>query len=135
MELSGKPFSFGQPDVESIIHRFLDQDDVESTNNDDVGADAGAGAHKEEIEMLNKQLNDLNHQIMEEKRKGEMLDKKLERMKIDVDEIDELEIKELLDLKEKLEDLKKDVTGLVNELEASTSLLMLIACENPSSSK
>ncbi|GAB2279889.1 hypothetical protein Dimus_014525 [Dionaea muscipula] len=134
---AGKPFSFGQPDVESIIERFLGADHdknkllqleqyQQSRSDDDDDDD-----NKKQIEMLNKQLNDLNQQIMEEKKKGEVLHNKiiLRGLKMNIHgklgSIEELGFQELMDLREKMEDLKNGVTSRANDLEASTSLLML----------
>ncbi|GAB4828632.1 hypothetical protein Ancab_018297 [Ancistrocladus abbreviatus] len=149
---AGKAFSFGQPDVESVIDRFLKlkrQQEAENNNEDDDsveneiaeeedGADdndqisSGADvpdleeAHEVRVEALNEKLNDLTSKLQEERNRGEALDKMLPASRNSIGTtIGELGIEKVVALKEKMEELGSNARRRINELEASTSLLLL----------
>ncbi|GMH15124.1 hypothetical protein Nepgr_016965 [Nepenthes gracilis] len=119
---AGKPFSFGQPNVESVVGRFLNPDGRRRNDADDDGsALSDSEAHKSRIEALNRQLNDMNSKLEAEKKRGEMLDSKLAM----APKIEDLGIDELMNLKKKMEDLRENIKRRINELEVSSSLLLL----------
>lgn len=129
----GKPFSFGQPNVESIANRFLNQESNATTttsssskkkNNNNSNATAIA-------QKLNQQLNNLVKQLHEEKQRGDSLEKEVIEEKglffgcnhdESIDRVDKIELEKM---KEALEELKERVKEQAREMEALSSLLML----------
>lgn len=128
----GKPFSFGQPNVESVADRFLKR---ESKPNRDKAAIAAAVPSKNKknnaavaatAEKLNQQLNERVKQLQDEKKRGEALDKEIAAgEKAAPIDIDDLGYEDLEKLKRSLEELREKVKERVGEIDASSTLLML----------
>lgn len=113
----GKPFSFGNPNVDAVTSRFLNEDCSIEVNPE----------RQVRVEKLNEELTTLLMQLHMEKMRGKMLDKTLKESGASKNllNINEMSYDELLKLKAKLEELKKIVKGHINEIEASSSLLLL----------
>lgn len=117
----GKPFSFGHPSVESMAGRFLNRD-----KNPKVAIHGNANSQEDDgLEKLNKQLNDLLKQLQIQKKKGEMLEKAIKAKGLKPRPIDDLEVADLLKMKEALVGLRENLRQRVSEMEASSSLLLL----------
>lgn len=110
----GKPFSFGHPNVDSVADRFLNQD-PEPKDGNVIGTSSA--------EKLNQQLTDLLKQSQAEKKRGEILDKAIKASH--KTSIDDLSLNELEKLKRSLENLRENLKVQANEMEASSSLLLL----------
>lgn len=120
----GKPFSFGHPSVDAVAQRFLNQE-AEPKDETHSHADAEPGAR---VEQLNQQLTDLLNQLEIEKKRGEMLDSALKAKglsKYCKKSIDDLGLDELLQMKASLEKLRENLKNHVDDIEASSSLLLL----------
>ncbi|PON72693.1 MADS-box transcription factor [Parasponia andersonii] len=130
----GKPYSFGQPNVESIADRFLNQDQRKTTTTTNASSSSKRRSKSEAaaLEKLNQQLNDCMNQLNDEKLRGEALDKGVADAKglflggnNESKSIQELGKTELEKLKEALEELRERVKERAGEMEASSTLLML----------
>lgn len=112
----GKSFSFGNPSVDEVTHRYLHEDYT-------IQVDPKQQA---KVDKLNQELNEVHRELNQEKKRGKMLDKTLkESGAAKALDINNLNYDELMQLRAKLEELKRNVKGHVNEIEASSSLLML----------
>lgn len=112
----GKAFSFGNPNVEDVVDRYLNR---ESEAIQIPAVREGGILGKE-----NEELIDLVKQLQMEKKKGEMMEKEM-KSRGELMKIEDLDLDELLKLKESLERLRKNVKIEESELEASSSLLLL----------
>lgn len=110
----GKAFSFGHPNVEDVIDRYLNHE------SEPIPPAREAGM----IEKENEELLDLIKQLQLEKRRGEILEKEMKSKEESI-KIEDLNFDELLKLKESLEKLRENVKIKASELEASSSLLLL----------
>ncbi|PON39940.1 MADS-box transcription factor [Parasponia andersonii] len=122
----GKPFSFGQPNVESIADRFLNQEPKTTTTT--ASSSSSRKKNNKTMEKLNQQLNDCVKQLHEEKLRGEALDKGIAEAKglfFANNSTEELGATELAKLKAGMEELRERVKERVGEMEASSILLML----------
>ncbi|KAJ7968900.1 Agamous-like MADS-box protein [Quillaja saponaria] len=100
-----KPYSFGHPNV-----------------------DFSRPKGDKKIEMLNKELADVLEKLEIAKRKNKMLDKSQKEMEKEnplFRPINELSKSEVFELKGKLEELRDKVKDQLNDMEASSSLLLL----------
>ncbi|KAF8031094.1 hypothetical protein BT93_D0322 [Corymbia citriodora subsp. variegata] len=120
----GKPFSFGHPNVESVIHRFLNQ---EKTPDDGTSKDDESRDESTTDDNLNQQLLDLLKRLNAEEKRGEMLEKALKTKRAAKGQppIDQLGLPELGELKSSLEDLREKLRDRMNDIEAISSLLLL----------
>ncbi|XP_023001476.1 agamous-like MADS-box protein AGL29 [Cucurbita maxima] len=109
----GKAFSFGNPNVEEVVDRYLNRK-----------SEPIPPASEGMFEKENEELIDLVKQLQLEKKKGEMLEKEMKSRGESI-KIEDLDLDELLKLKESLERLRKNVRMKESELEASSSLLLL----------
>ncbi|PON82358.1 MADS-box transcription factor [Trema orientale] len=131
----GKPYSFGQPNIESIADRFLNQDDQPKATTKITASSSSKRRNKSEaaaMEKLNQRLNDCMKQLNDEKLRGESLDVGITEAKglflggnNESKSIEELRKTELEKLKEALEELRERVKERAGEMEASSTLLML----------
>ncbi|KAF5472467.1 hypothetical protein F2P56_009184 [Juglans regia] len=118
----GKPFSFGQPSVGAVSDRFLHRDQRKPNHGKTVVGSSKDGA---KVSILTQQLNELLKQLYDEKKRGEMLEKAKEKSGYKAPIINEMGLQELGELKGSLERLREDIKARVNEMEASSSLLLL----------
>ncbi|KAI4299837.1 hypothetical protein L6164_033261 [Bauhinia variegata] len=110
-----KAFSFGHPNVESIIDRFLTRNPAP-----DSGAHQLVEAHRNaNVRDLSMQLTQLQNQFEVEKKRGDDLDqsRKLRQRQFWWESpIDELGLQELQLLKLSMEELKKNVEKQTNKI-------------------
>lgn len=121
----GKPFSFGNPSVDAVAQRFLNQDDSNNpTNIPDMQAEQ---ARRARVEKLTQQLNESLKQLHEEKKRGAMLDKqkKARGMNLYEKPVNQLTMAEAMKVMESMKELHKKIVMRRNEMEASSSLLLL----------
>ncbi|KAL3741530.1 hypothetical protein ACJRO7_017057 [Eucalyptus globulus] len=120
----GKPFSFGHPNVESIVHRFLNQEKApdEGTSKDAESRDAS-----KTDDNLNQQILDLLKRLNAEEKRGEMLEKALKAKRAAKGQppIDQLGLPELGQLKRSLEDLREKLKDCIDEKEVLSAILLL----------
>ncbi|KAF5736313.1 agamous-like MADS-box protein AGL62-like [Tripterygium wilfordii] len=116
----GKPFSFGQPNVEVVTDRFLNQEDQPKDEEDGFDGLVESPGARSRVEKLNQKLNNVMKKLDKEKKRGEMLDKAMKK-----DWKSMLGRDELMKMKADLEKLQENVKEHVGELEVSSSLLML----------
>lgn len=125
---ASKAFSFGHPEVDCILDRFLACNGSSSALNS--GARQLFEAHRSaNIRELNAILTQVTDQLEAEKRRGEELDKAAKGdgrgrfwWELPVNEINGLD--ELEQLRSSLEELKKIVVGETTRLMMDTSSLM-----------
>lgn len=110
----GKPFSFGQPTVDSVAARFLSRSDPKRRNPARSRKDSAAA------ERLNQTLNERARLIQEEKKRAQEVN--AFRAAFDVDS---LPAGELARLKKSLEELRERAKERVVDVEASSTLLLL----------
>ncbi|KAI4357190.1 hypothetical protein L6164_001156 [Bauhinia variegata] len=114
---AGKLFSFGHPDIESIVHRYLTRNPpLNSGIHKFVEAQRNLNIHD-----LNMQLSHLLNQLDIEKNRGEMLDRVREVRQRQFwweRGIDELGLQELEKLKFSMEELKNNVIKQVSNVSA-----------------
>ncbi|GLU22704.1 hypothetical protein SLE2022_387600 [Rubroshorea leprosula] len=127
----GKPFSFGHPSVEEVADRFLNQDAPPKHPIPSHPEPPPQPQDDSNVDNLNQQLAELLKQLEIEKQKAEKLEKEIkagggEKFQKPVNE---LSLDELLDMRESMESLQEKLRSRVNEMEASSSLLLL--SENP----
>ncbi|KAF8031096.1 hypothetical protein BT93_D0324 [Corymbia citriodora subsp. variegata] len=120
----GKPFSFGHPNVESIVHRFRNQERAP-----DEGTSKGDESRGESTtdSNLNQRLLDLLKRLNAEEKRGEMLEKtvKAKRAAKGLRPVDQLGLPELGELRSSLQDLRRKLKDHVDDMEAISSLLLL----------
>lgn len=122
-----KAFSFGHPEVESLIDRYT----IRNPPQHESSAHHLVEAHRNaNVRELNMQLTDVVNQLEMEKKRGEDLDhvrKTRQRQFWWENPVDELGLHELLQMKVSIEELKKNV-------EKHASKFMLENSSNMSSS-
>ncbi|KAA8519527.1 hypothetical protein F0562_013783 [Nyssa sinensis] len=115
--LRGKAFSFGNPNVKSVIDKFLNQNPQPNE---------GASEHarsSHEVRELNQQLHELNKQLKVGREKENLSQKTSLPMSSNRFKayVNELGLPELEQLKGTMEKLKKKVSRRVNELRLEAS--------------
>lgn len=123
----GKPFSFGQPNIEKVVHKFQNKyQRQQSYKGEDDFTPLKVKSPKVRFHKLNQKVTNLDAQLeFEYKRSGEIdkggnkygLKRKLS--------ISQLDLHQLTMLHKDVKDLCNDSIRRVNELEASHSLLLL----------
>lgn len=120
---ANKAFSFGHPNVDSVVDRFLARDPPSNT-----GVEWVMEAHRNaNIRELNKELIQVLDELEVEKKRGELLDdirKASRRLCWWEAPIEELELHELERLRIAMVELKKKVANEVNRI--------LVESKNPS---
>lgn len=121
----GKPFSFGHPNVESLVHRFLNQE--KAPDEEGTSKDAESRDETTTDDDLNQRLLDLLKRLNAEEKRGETLEKmvKTKRAAKGQRPVDQLGLPELGDMKSSMEDLRDKLRERINETEAVSSLLFL----------
>ncbi|KAK9706931.1 hypothetical protein RND81_07G161600 [Saponaria officinalis] len=125
----GKPFSFGQPNVEKVVRQFQSRTHRSHGYENGVTS-ADSKIYKASIHKLNKELTNLEAQIELQNKRSEAIDKKAKT--IQIGEITDLSFDKLIELQKKIQNLCEDSKMRLNELEASTSLLLLADSSNKS---
>ncbi|KAM7275503.1 hypothetical protein ACFE04_017369 [Oxalis oulophora] len=116
--IGGKPYTFGNPDVNTVIDRFISDYKEEDKEDQDY-----ASANK--IKKLKKDPKDWQEKL-DEKIKGEkVLVKKFAKLQ----SFDDMNLKELVEMKQSFEKFKENINEKVkamqDDLEASETLLLL----------
>ncbi|CAJ2668491.1 agamous-like MADS-box protein AGL61 [Trifolium pratense] len=111
---ANKAFSFGHPEVESIIDRYLSRNPPQESSSNQI-----VQAHRNSnVRDLNMQLTQLLSHLEIEKKQGEEIDhvRKARQMQFWWEgPIDELGLNELLQLKVSIEDLKKNLGKIASK--------------------
>ncbi|CAJ2668492.1 agamous-like MADS-box protein AGL61 [Trifolium pratense] len=111
---ANKAFSFGHPEVESIIDRYLSRNPPQESSSNQI-----VEAHRNSnVRDLNMQLTQLLSHLEIEKKQGEEIDhvRKARQMQFWWEgPIDELGLNELLQLKVSIEDLKKNLGKIASK--------------------
>ncbi|XP_030514177.1 agamous-like MADS-box protein AGL29 [Rhodamnia argentea] len=122
----GKPFSFGHPNVESLVHRFLNQEKApeEGTSQGTEPLDKSTTE-----DNLNQQLLDLLKRLNAEEKRGELLEKmvKAKRAAKGQPPVDQLGLPGLGELKSSLEDLCEKLKDRMIHLDVCSAMLLLAA--------
>jgi hypothetical protein len=109
-----KAFSFGHPEVESIIDRYLSRNPPQESSSNQI-----VEAHRNSnVCDLNKQLTQLLNHLEIEKKQGEEIDhvRKARQMQFWWESaIDDLGLNELLQLRVSIEDLKKNLGKIASK--------------------
>lgn len=121
---ANKVFSFGHPNVESIVHKFLTQ----HSPSDDPSSDRCVEAHRSaNIRELNKQLTQVQNQLEAERKRGEEISemRKANRREYWWEApVDELGLEELQQLRMAMEELRKNVENQkVNKIMIQSSAI------------
>lgn len=122
----GKPFSYGHPSVDAVTQWFLNQEGESSKPESHTQVIDSAQAAR--VEKLNERYTDIINLLESEKKRGEMIEKDIKEKGLLSDykkSIGELGQDDLMKMKSSLEKLREKVNARVNELEASSSLLLL----------
>lgn len=102
--LSGKPFSFGSPSVESVLDRFSKENNMDEQSDDHRRI---ARTRREaRIKDLDQELDEINQKVAAEKKRGQMLQQTTDSFDSYVDGLD---VNGLKDLVSKLERLQQQV--------------------------
>ncbi|CAK8566948.1 unnamed protein product [Lathyrus sativus] len=109
-----KAFSFGHPEVESIVDRYLSRNLPQESNTLQL-----VEAHRNaNVRDLNAQLTQLLSHLEIEKKQGEEIDHVRKARQVQnwwENPIDELGLNELVQLKVSIEDLKKNIGKIANK--------------------
>lgn len=115
-----KPFSFGHPDVESVLNRFLSRSSCLNPSSSQHAVESRRNAN---VHELNAELSQLMNQLESERKRGDVLEKKRIAGRKQCwweNPIEELGLQEMEQLKASMEELKKNVTRqtyqLMNEI-------------------
>lgn len=117
----GKPFSFGNPSVESLSERFLD----DKGKNSKRGCPFGRSVSRSE--KLNKHLGDLQRQVQYERKRAKLLQEAIKKngLPLNPKPIEEMSVDELMKMRNAMQELREKMGARVVEMEASSSLLLL----------
>ncbi|EEF31667.1 mads box protein, putative [Ricinus communis] len=122
---AGKAFSFGHPEVGSVLKRFLARNPLGSISCQFIQADRNAN-----VRELNVKLIHALNQLEAEKKRGEALNrmrKSSQSMCWWEAPVDELGLQELEQLRYALEDLKKNVAKEIDRVLGTTTSLPFLA--------
>ncbi|KAI3513596.1 hypothetical protein L1887_20932 [Cichorium endivia] len=121
--LSGKPLSFGSPNVLFVINKFLNSNQVNQQADDFVKRFIDS-YHESKVKMLNQELDELNEKLANEKKRGQRLQQHF-KASTGWDTYEEyiksLGIHGLMKLKYKLEELKRNVERNSDAISGSSS--------------
>ncbi|KAK6159183.1 hypothetical protein DH2020_006497 [Rehmannia glutinosa] len=122
---AGKVFSFGHPNVESIVDRFLARSPALNTNNDPfqlIEAQRNAS-----VRELNMQLGQILNELEMERKRGENLDNMRKTNQSHYwweAPVSKLGLDELEQLKDAMEELKKNVTHQATKIMNPSPIFM-----------
>ncbi|GER42124.1 MADS-box transcription factor family protein [Striga asiatica] len=112
---AGKVFSFGHPNVESIVDRFLARGPAHIPNGPGLGPFHLVEAHRNaSVRELNMQLGQILNELEAERKRGEELDGMRKTGQSHYwweGPIDKLGLDELQQLRDAMEELKRNVAG------------------------
>ncbi|KAM7276729.1 hypothetical protein ACFE04_018595 [Oxalis oulophora] len=118
--IGGKPYTFGNPDVNTVIDRFISDYEEEDQEVQDY-------ASVNNLNKIKEELKDWQKKLEKETKREKMLNKKLAKLQ----SFDDMNFKELVEMKESLEKYndyvneKVKVKAMEDDLEASEALLLL----------
>ncbi|KVH98636.1 agamous-like MADS-box protein AGL62 [Cynara cardunculus var. scolymus] len=107
--ITGKPISFGSPNIQSVVNRFLNSDQVDQQQ-DDTDTRSINFYRESTNPELNNELNKVIERLADVKKEGQMLDEILKRPyggKTHKEYVRSLGYDELMQLKGKNEELKR----------------------------
>ncbi|KAB2600665.1 agamous-like MADS-box protein AGL62 [Pyrus ussuriensis x Pyrus communis] len=135
---ANKPFSFGHPEVDSIVDRFLARNPYPNFQAGSTGSTQQlVEVHRNaSVHELNMQLTQVVNQLEAEKKCGEALDKiskASEKQCWWERPVEELGFHELQILKASLEELKKNMTKQANGILMESSAAAVANCSSSSS--
>ena len=116
--LSGKPLAFGTPNVPYIINKFLNSNQV-NKHPDDFVTRFDKSSNESKVYELCQELDEVNEQLANEKKKGQMLQ---ERLKASLgwesyeQYVESLGINGFKELKCKLNEMNRHIVGNEDEL-------------------
>lgn len=112
-----KPYSFGHPEVDSLLDRFLARNRNFNISLSDSSLQLGEAHKNASAHELNMQLTRISNQVEAERKRGESLDKMSKASECWWENpVDELGLDELQILKSAMEDLKKNVNDQANRI-------------------
>ncbi|KAD6119440.1 hypothetical protein E3N88_10711 [Mikania micrantha] len=109
--ISGKPLSFGSPSVINVVKRFMDPDHGEQQPDYMIKARMSSFCNAK-LQELNREFNEFNEKLITHKKQGQTLEEDLKVLlggKSYEDYKSSIEIDELLQMKCKLEQMKRDL--------------------------
>nr|KAJ0228202.1 hypothetical protein LSAT_V11C100003150 [Lactuca sativa] len=121
--LRGKPLSFGSPSVPFIINKFLNLNQVDQQPDDSITRFVNS-YHESNVQALNQELDELNEKLANEKKRGQMLQEQLKASlgwNTYEEYIKSLGIQELMQLKSKLDELKRNAQRNIYVISGSSS--------------
>ncbi|KVE51114.1 hypothetical protein Ccrd_023964, partial [Cynara cardunculus var. scolymus] len=77
--ISGKPLSFGSPNVQSVVNKFLNPNQVDQQPNDFINRAINSN-HEPKLQDFNKEFDEVNEHLANEKKQGQMLDEYIKRL-------------------------------------------------------
>ncbi|EYU37536.1 hypothetical protein ABFS82_02G047900 [Erythranthe guttata] len=120
---AGKVFSFGHPNVESIVDRFLPRNSACPNNNNNGPYHLIEAQRNASVRDLNLQLGQVSYELDLERKRAENLDnvrKTNETQYWWEGPVEKLGLDELEQLKTAMEDLKENVSQHVNKMMMNT---------------
>ncbi|CAH1443195.1 unnamed protein product [Lactuca virosa] len=121
--LSGKPLSFGSPGVPFIINKFLNLNQPDQQP-DDFIARFKKSYNESRLQNLNQELDELNEQLANEKKRGQMLKEHLKATlgcETYEEYIGSLGIHGLMQLRSKLDEMKQHIERSDDEIIGASS--------------
>ncbi|KAK6150051.1 hypothetical protein DH2020_017576 [Rehmannia glutinosa] len=109
--LGGRAYSFGHPNVESVVNRFFNRNPVPNLQ-DSVH---GMKLHSAMVNQLKEQYDQKNKELEAKKRKGKEIEAVLESSPVHISEerLNQFNMHQLEQLKQKMEKLRDDVRRMV----------------------
>ncbi|KAL2895795.1 Agamous-like MADS-box protein AGL29 [Bienertia sinuspersici] len=117
----GKPFSFGQPNLEKVVNRFQNKHQYYKRQ-----TSSNVKNHKARIHEMNQQVTNLDAQVEIESKRSIEIDQDGNKCQMmSIQSIAQLDINQLKMLQKQMTGICNDSIRRVNEIEASNSLLLL----------
>ncbi|CAH8365694.1 unnamed protein product [Eruca vesicaria subsp. sativa] len=133
----GKPYSYGKPNLDAVTERFKKEDHDSDSESEEEEKEEGRCKSRPKMKKVNERLDCLNREIEAEKKRGEKSQAKLESAgeKRFKKPIEKLTIDELKEYMEKLEGIHCRIIGQVNEMQASSCLVLISENKAPNRMK
>ncbi|KVG90338.1 agamous-like MADS-box protein AGL29 [Cynara cardunculus var. scolymus] len=75
----GKRLSFGSPNVQSVVNKFLNPNQLDQQPNDFINMAVNSN-HESKLQDFNKEFDEVNEHLANEKKQGQMLDEYIKRL-------------------------------------------------------
>ncbi|XP_021763782.1 agamous-like MADS-box protein AGL29 [Chenopodium quinoa] len=125
----GKPFSFGKPNIETVVNRFQNRNQKRSRSHEN-GSRASNKKTQKRVQKLNHELINLDAQVESENQKNEKFNQWGNNCLFEGKQpIEQLDLNHLKIFKRQLNDLCTNSHSQVMEFQASQSLLLLANME------